>query len=1486
MSLFRQGEWLDRADRFVFCTSIATARTDHEREIETQTARLADDQVTFEVWDAEELSARLKPRPRIVWDFFGRGWVPVFCTEPFEDERRLDGEEIARLRTRLHDFYQRLFLRHDLLAENGATALRPIVVPDVLRTRQLGDRDEPGASRVPDAGLGDRDSRPPEELAHATETLLSERVSALDWISGERRCLLVGDAGTGKSTLIRWLCLDLLAAEPSTSGPQSSDGAFVAVWFPFGRWVAAIASGDRDMSFPVALQRFFEAYAAQDLWALVEAGLRDDRVVVLVDGLDEWSDETAAATAADRLQQFLFQRKLPAVAASREEGLRAFGLLDPEWATTRLAPLSPDQQTKFLATLSAATADAEALLAEVRAASRLRRLAENPLLLGLMWRLHSNGITLPNGAQAVLARFVRWLIETQAPARRRNAQVDNPLELDIDEVESALTALAVAMQEASAPGVSVADARSALSAFFTEHPTNGLNAAQARIQARTLLIEACGPIGVMSRLDGDHVIFNHRSIQEHLAGRGIARLEPADQQAVVRERVSDPAWANVIDALIWSSPNEHHADQLMRIVLDSAAGRPAKWNVMPTAAMIALGANHLSHGMRGEALRAVCDFVRSPDRLSARWPTLDTLIYGLDDHNVVTEAFQQWWPCVAEDRSQALNATQEWPNEEATVELWWSALADENTATARAAGRLLVSRFGESDAAATRLVSLLAQPLPSTTRAAMLDALSRGWPRDADLAPWIERAAGSPDPTLRLVALSHLVRNELHQDCHLPVALELANDWTHVDLAFVDELGQIITDGWPQDARVKDLVLETLDNGRHRPIGIGVATQIAILGFADDPDISEWVRRSAHEEHPFILISNVGWRSIGELYRDTDLLPDLEGILDRNLAVEINQFELALGLRTDHARDYLISALTNSTGFPTAGWPFGQLVAGWSDDPDVQAVLADFARSGSPRVPEVAHWLYDALPEAEASALLLELAQDRGNDRAGEALAALATRADPQLRSTAFEIGLGRIDEQPQHGIRISEVVLSRLSEDSRAIEIALNQLNSPEARRSLWAIAQAGRHHEEIREALRRTLLPLPAGLRRRLSQRLFERNSVGSLLVRQWDHEADALAASAAASAHAVRCEPEQRGNIVQEALAALQAPRLDNDGRAQSGLCALLDVGGVAEFAELTFSFDPARPLWVEFGVFKRNWWMGARVASHFDEITRSLGDQLLERFNSQNYPHAFWGTLAPFAANPGSLQDAVLAFIREQGIRQNAQLLRFLATVRPRSQELATVLASAVHGTITDRSEARTSLLLSAQVLASHFANDADVLAQLLAAQPITEGELLALAMGWRHSDAAVQTIRNALASRMRLSSDVKVRLSLLGSTPEQALEAFCSWLPEGEGQDWLVAPPTAAAVFRTTVDDEFASALKTRVRDPRSPSELGSGAKLLAAAGHLDAELRSFLEGRLSDALHGREVDAVGLDIFAEALQPLGWMLWDALFGLRFSADRS
>ena len=78
--------------------------------------------------------------------------------------------------------------------------------------------------------------------------------------------------------------------------------------------------------------------------------LASARVLLLVDGLDEASDPTAARTVATVLATFVESRNLPVLVTSRLHGLQAMGGFAGTWARVELAPFS-DAQRHALAKL-------------------------------------------------------------------------------------------------------------------------------------------------------------------------------------------------------------------------------------------------------------------------------------------------------------------------------------------------------------------------------------------------------------------------------------------------------------------------------------------------------------------------------------------------------------------------------------------------------------------------------------------------------------------------------------------------------------------------------------------------------------------------------------------------------------------------------------------------------------------------------------------------------------------------------------------------------------------------------------------------------------------------------------------------------------------------------------------------------------------------------------------------------------------------------
>ena len=116
---FLEGKWVDKSSKFVLCVASSLNGTQQQNEILKQRDLLKRHEITLAVWDGSSggvLSEMLKCLPDLVDDFFGRPWVEKFNGEAAVASlsKRLDGNELGKLRQRMNSLYSTVFNQHDL----------------------------------------------------------------------------------------------------------------------------------------------------------------------------------------------------------------------------------------------------------------------------------------------------------------------------------------------------------------------------------------------------------------------------------------------------------------------------------------------------------------------------------------------------------------------------------------------------------------------------------------------------------------------------------------------------------------------------------------------------------------------------------------------------------------------------------------------------------------------------------------------------------------------------------------------------------------------------------------------------------------------------------------------------------------------------------------------------------------------------------------------------------------------------------------------------------------------------------------------------------------------------------------------------------------------------------------------------------------------------------------------------------------------------
>jgi hypothetical protein len=174
------------------------------------------------------------------------------------------------------------------------------------------------------------------------------------------RWVLLGDPGSGKTTVLRHAALKLL---------DDPDGRL-----PIYLTVAEIEDGIEP-----ALRRLFERFGAADLTRWAHKEILEGRAVLLLDGLDEVADLAAAREALLKLAVNV-GKTTTLVIASRPTGYKPLSI---DFVTLALCPLGVEEQRALLSRWVPDDARVTAALARLSRTPRLRRLAENPLLLTL-----------------------------------------------------------------------------------------------------------------------------------------------------------------------------------------------------------------------------------------------------------------------------------------------------------------------------------------------------------------------------------------------------------------------------------------------------------------------------------------------------------------------------------------------------------------------------------------------------------------------------------------------------------------------------------------------------------------------------------------------------------------------------------------------------------------------------------------------------------------------------------------------------------------------------------------------------------------------------------------------------------------------------------------------------------------------------------------------------------------------------------------------
>jgi NACHT domain len=381
-------------------------------------------------------------------------------------------------------------------------------------------------------------------------------------IRGESRSVVVGPAGAGKSLLLKNSML--IWADNSHLRPWHRDDRRVPVLVELHR------CNDDDADIVQLVLGELERNQVKRPRSFVERALRDGRLRLLLDGLDEVS-KGRQERVVTMIRDFVRANPECQIVVTCRDAVY-YGQLSPEFQhVVRIAEFDDASVRRLLGNWPGIDRrDVDNLVGTLRANPQLMHLARSPLLLSMIAYLYvskfaKSGRSLPSSRVTFYETAITHLLgRDQALARAASLST-----YDVGDKLAALQQIAVAMQESAAGGpVDRKEISQVAAIAATRSVLPDLNLDESN--AKPLFMEIVDRSQLLIFLDQQrtHYSFRHLTLQEFLTARELSD-RPDD---LLRGYMSDPdGWREVVK--LWCGVTTRNSTNVVREILAFGALR-------------------------------------------------------------------------------------------------------------------------------------------------------------------------------------------------------------------------------------------------------------------------------------------------------------------------------------------------------------------------------------------------------------------------------------------------------------------------------------------------------------------------------------------------------------------------------------------------------------------------------------------------------------------------------------------------------------------------------------------------------------------------------------------------------------------------------------------------------------------------------------------------------------------------------------------------
>lgn len=1511
VDLFLAGNWAARTARFTIAVQATLRSIEVQEEIERQAARLSALGITFSALDGEELTDCLRCHPLLIDDFFGRPWVEALLGQDAVTTlgARLDGVAFARVRAQLARIYEAQFQFVDpgsfgsVGDEDGRPALSLLerfLKPDMLvrETVRPLERAEIAWAEDKRNAIGVNAA---SESARPSDGRM-RRLPLAEWHGDSQRLVVLGEAGCGKSTLLRVVALDMLHDQTHFPELASRWGQHIPIYIPFARWASQVARDGNQIGIKEIVRRSLEQLLTSSIADLLDRAIDDKRVLLLIDGLDEWSSVQAARATLSALVTTVEAHDVPVIVSGRPRGLDRIGALPANWKRGTVAPLSTVQQTviagRWFGRYAVAAPDnfgpsdaslrTDRFMAELARDANLGALATVPLLLIGLVTLALRGQILPRTRGDIYDQLVRVLLEVH-PDSRATASGDTEARFrhatDPDQRRAAIARLAFAVREqAGGAGMPLAAARDVLRNYLVSPRGFDLSEADAAASASEILSVNAETQGLIVEKALGEVGFVHASFEEFLSAEHIGGWPFSEIEAFVAAHASEGRWRNVITNLLGRIQRRDEFDQLIAIIEEPESDDLACFNRQFLLGDIAFGASMRATATVKRLAAATIRRVETEDWLPARREALASVLKGLPDPTFkidIEQRLSRWLPARLSHREGLIGAFGAWQPTEQLQEILFQAMHDEERGVQRAAAAAYAKVFSPMPEACERLLDGLGRTRDLAAAAALLESLALGWPDVPEATQLFQDAWDSHGGDLKLVGILGLAATGVTTDESRDAVLRGQSFLSDVSHPHRDLAAAMLMKYWPGD---EDLIKSALSRvlGHFDSIWEH-STAIAYLmeSPVEHADVRAWILAQLDTDHPFTAMGGRRiWAQVGRFAAADPAIRTAANSYwcePKNRLINMHMLPGYVAQVADPPiASVLIEVLKNRSNNFDRYWALSALLAGWGrNHTEVKSTIDALADAPDEDLHDLASLLHEIIPsKAVARERLIRMGRSEALRRdllavGLEACGCDATDNEAVSAILAFPDRLqGMFD--PSYPLFRAFGAHARVR--------ALAHERAREADGSLPAIAAGYANDLEFASVLFDAAIPLSVDLRMQVVE-VAAVGATGTALEKVLDQgmlETDPELRARMVIAHHRTLAPAACDAAQKALLSNAVAVGSDYESTRAAALAGLVMIGAVDALVTLQ---DHGKPVVLETSNYIEGIPSVERlVCERFAEFEAAFGDNLAERFKSHGNGGRLPEILSVAPSASPAARAAFIAFAERGEIPRTPRALRALAAERPRSN----LLLARCWDTLDSRDQRNDSAMVSAEVgviLRDHFLDDAGVHQQLVErfkANPVIT-TALPLAVFAPESDELQFPIEIESLDSELADWTLAIQLAACRSDSTyfcELLEAMVTRRLRTQFDAQQIA--NQAVEERLQRDSALVNLMSARIGEHVHPSTSGSFARYLAAAGKLSPEVR----GRALELLRAlgtkQRLPVAGYDVITDQWRAARATLLDAV----------